>query len=55
MNEAMIFRGSKRSKSFPMNGEQIATEIAARLNAREICSRFHPNSCCNGFTIRLKL
>src|ERR1017187_1406995 len=50
----MSFRGSKRSKSLPMNGEQMATEMAARLNACEICSRLHPKSYCQGLINRVK-
>jgi hypothetical protein len=38
-----------------MKGEQIATDMAAKLNACEICSRFHPKSCCHGFINRVNM
>jgi len=33
----------------------MATEIAARLNDCEICSRLHPKSCCHGFINKVKM
>ena len=39
----------------PESYAEIATEIAARLKARAICSRSHPNACPSGLIIKLKL
>ena len=55
MQAVISFLGSKMSSNLPTNGEQKATASAATVNDREICSRFHPNSCCIGFTINVKL
>ena len=51
----MTLRGSNRSKSLPIKGEQIATEMAAKLNACDICSRLHPKSCCHGLINKVKM